>query len=216
MKSEKVLELLNSGKTEELKAMLQDEIYSNNLNCTKGDKQRYQAMKRYFKTDLGNIRESMQKPCKVDEYFSFLDGYSVVLTNENIGEIEEYDNSKDDYFKAGSLVKLDGKTEKINLNQVLADAKSKGYKFKRDELGNSQEFKYVFKYKDSFYKIGILDQAYSIINDGELAEVTYQKELSPLLIETKIGKCIVLPIRAASIINKIIIEVNNEDYSKIA
>lgn len=216
MKNEKVLELLNSGKIEELKVLLQDEIYSNNLTSIKGDKQRYQAMKRYFKFDLGNIKESLQKPCKVGEYYSFLDGYSAILTKESIGEIEEYNNKDNDYFKVEQLMNVDGITEKINLNQILADAKAKGYKFKKEEIGNKQDFNYVFKYKNSFYKIGILDQAYSIINDGEIAEVTYQKELAPLLIETKTGKCIILPIHTKSITEQIIIELNSEDNTKIA
>lgn len=216
MKNEKILEMMSNGKIEELKRMLQEEIYSNSLNSSKGEKQRYQAMKRYFKFVDSYKSESMQKPCKVNEYYSFLDGFSAVLTNENIGEIEEYDNSKNDYFKVDSLLKVEGKTEKINLNQVLADAKAKGYKFKKDEVANSQDFKYVFKYKDGYYKIGILDQAYSIINDGELAEVTYQKELAPLLIETTIGKCIVLPVNVKSITNQTVVELDSQDNVKIA
>jgi hypothetical protein len=82
--------------------------------------------------------------------------------------------------------------EKVNLNEILAEAKANGYKYKMSEIA-SGEFTYYFRYKEGFYKVGILDQAYSIINDGEEAEVYYSGAKNVLLIKTSIGIAGILP-----------------------
>lgn len=66
--------------------------------------------------------------------------------------------------------------------------KSKGYKFKKDAVNH------VLKLHDGYFNIKLIDQAYSIINDGEDAEVTYNGNKSPMVIKTNIGKCLVLPV----------------------
>ena len=64
MKNTKVLELLNNGKIEELKRMLQDEIYQDSLKNNGNAKKRYMAMKRYFKYSRKNNSLGMKMPCK--------------------------------------------------------------------------------------------------------------------------------------------------------
>ena len=199
MKNTKVLEMLNNGQIEELKALLQDEIFTEGLANTSGEKKRYSAMKRYFKFKDRNAAKSWQVPCMDinvhgERYNSFVDGYSIVLTKESIGEMESYDNSKNDYFKMDKMIDFSSANsiEKVNLNKILAEAKANGYKYKMSELA-SGEFTYYFRYKEGFYKVGILDQAYSIINDGEEAEVYYSGAKNVLLIKTNIGIAGILP-----------------------
>lgn len=143
-------------------------------------------------------------------YNSFVDGYSIVLTTEEIGEIASFDKSKDNYFNVARIVDLSrvNYIGKYNINNIISIAKSKGYKYKKLEIGNSLEFKYVCKIKDAYIKIGILDQAYSIINDGEDAEVYYINSKSPIYIKTSIGICLILPFHYCGdgAIDKIVIE----------
>ena len=200
MKNEYILELLEDGKIEELKKLVQDEIYQKALTSTPGAKQRYAAMKRYFKYETSSIAPRMCKPCKIEfqgvEYYSFLDGYSIALTTENIGDIEEFNTSDGEYYKIAQMINFNNATtvEKINLNSVLAEAKSKGYKYKKSEIGNNGDFTTVWNYKDAYYKVGILEQAYSLINDGEEAEVYYINPKAPIYIKTSIGIAVVLPV----------------------
>lgn len=199
MKNTKVLELLNNGEIEELKRMLQDEIYQDSLKNNGNAKKRYMAMKRYFKYSSKNNSLGMKMPCKdinIDGklYNSFLDGYSFALTTENIGELESFDKSKGEYFKIDKLIDFTGDMEKININTILAEAKVEGYKYKKSELADNNDFQYILKYKDGYYKIGLLDQAYSIIDNGENVEVYYKNNKSLLMIKTSIGFCGILPI----------------------
>lgn len=54
-------------------------------------------------------------------------------------------------------------------------------------------FSTFFKYKEGYFKVGLLDQAFSIINDGEKAEVYYTGAKSLLFIKTSIGIAGILP-----------------------
>lgn len=65
MRSEKILEMLDNGKIEDLKAALQDEIYTESLKKKPDAKKRYSAMKKYF-TYCDSGREILQKPCEVE------------------------------------------------------------------------------------------------------------------------------------------------------
>lgn len=201
MKNTAVLEMINNGEIDTLKSLLQDEIYKDSLKGNPGVEKRYKAMEQYIKAATNwtaKVREDFHKPCKVnvhgEEYYSFIDGYSIVLTKESIGQIQEYDNSENTYLKVEKMVTFDGMMEKINVNKILAEAKSKGYKWKKTELGDNGNFNYVFKYKDGYFKIGLFDMAYSIIDDGKEAEVYYISNRSPLTIRTSVGIAVILPV----------------------
>lgn len=213
MKSQHILEMLNEGKIEDLKALLSEEIYKSELQ-DKGKKARYSAMKRYYRLTDKNGREMLKKPCKDIEYKGklyncFIDGYCFTVTTESIGNMETYDNANNDYFSVGRLISFNGDMEKLNLNKILATAKSKGYKYKKSEV-NTINAVYYLKYKGSYYKIGLLDKAYSIINDGEEAEVYYSGYSggkSVLIIKNNIGIAGICPIIIKGDIgSKIIIE----------
>ena len=198
MQNTRILEMINNEQTEELKKLIQEEIYQDSMKGNGDAKKRYAAMKRYFKyASVNNTKTSM--PCKdivLDDgmYNCFLDGYSFALSIENIGEIAAYDNSNNSYFDLKKLINYPPDMEKINVNSVLAEAKSKGYKYKKSEIGEENSFQYLFYYKERFYKVGILDQAFSIINDGEESEVYCSRETPILYMKTSIGMCAILPV----------------------
>lgn len=211
MRNVKVLEMLNNGKIEELKSMLQDEIYAETLKSKPDAKKRYTAMKKYF-TYHNTGRESLQEPCEVEidgnKYISFCNAYSIALTRESCGEMELFDNSKGNYPDVTRLITYNGKEDKIDIHKVLAEAKSKGYKLKKSEVGF--DFKYVMHYGGAYFKIGLLDATYGIIDDGKEA-VVYHVEgpRKPLTITTDIGVCVVMPVFIeGDPDDKIVIEVN--------
>lgn len=210
MKSQHILEMLNEGKIEDLKALLSEEIYKSELQ-DKGGKARYSAMKRYYRFADKDKVEMLKKPCKDIKYQGklyncFIDGYCFALTAESLDNMETYDNTNNDYFNVSRFISFNGDMEKLNLNKILAIAKSKGYKFKKSEVDTINAV-YYLKYKGSYYKIGLLNKAYSIINDGEEAEVYYSGKSDVLIIKNNIGIAGICPIIIkGDIANKIIIE----------
>lgn len=202
MTSEKILEMLHDGKIEELEKILQNEIYKKSLKNNGSAAKRYKAMERYFKTLYENQREEMSKPCKNisvfgKNYTCFIDGYCIVLTTESIGNIEEYDNSNNTYFDVEKMVdyfSIANETKEVNISEILANAKSKGYKYKKCEYWTGEKANYLLKINDCYVKIGLLDKAFLIINDGNNAELYYINRLSPILIKNELGIALVLPI----------------------
>ena len=198
MQNTKVLEMINNGQIEELKALLQDEIFTDSLKGNGNAKKRYSAMKKYF-TLAKAYNAACEKPCVIDfegqKYTSFVNGYSIALTTETAGQMEHFEDASN-YLNVAKMVTYDGTKREIDFTRVLAEAKSKGYKLKKSEVEAGNDFKYVMHYDGAYYKIGLLDATYSIINNGEKAEVYHQdgKKTSPMIIKNDIGVCVVLPI----------------------
>lgn len=198
MRNTKVLEMLKSGRIEELKKELQDEIYEEALKTKPGAKQRYAAMKKYFGYHKA-VRESLQKPCRDIEfegrvYTAFTNSWSLALTTEDTGEIDMFDKNNGNYPDVARLVSLKGNSVKIDIPKVIAKAKSKGYKLNKLEVG--PKFIFLMLYDDSYYKIGLLESTYGIIDDGEPA-MSYKVSgpNKPLTLETDIGYCLIMPVR---------------------
>lgn len=204
MKNTVVLEMLKDGRVDELKRLLTDEVYQDSLKKNVGAKERYAAMKRYFKY-VDRPNPCCHYPCdnvKVNGeiYNSFMDGYSFVITKEPLGEMGTYNEEEyGPYFKLDGFVNYANYTEvdRVDLNKVLAEAKSKGYKFKKAET--THDFRYMLRYKDGGYKMSLLDRAFSIVNDGSVAKVYYKDRLGMLMIETSIGIAGILPVNLEKI-----------------
>lgn len=212
MKAEKILEMINNNEIKELKKILQDEIYTNHLKGSPGKKKRYTAMNRFFKYVTQN-NPALLSPCRDVEvstgilsgkYNCFCDSYSIVLTAEDIGEIKPYNTDKGKYFDIEKLLCgniNDLHISRIDFNSVLAKAKSLGYKLIKSEVSGNYE--YILKYKpfddkdSAYFKIGLFDKAFSIIDDGKPCEVYYMNRKAPLFIKSSIGLCLVLPINAS-------------------
>lgn len=197
MRSVKVLEMLNNGKIDELKVSLRDEIYEESLKKNPDSKKRYTAMKKYF-SYTNNYREVCNKPCKIEfedkEYTSFTNSLSLVLTTEDTGEIGLFNTENDTYPEVGRLIHLNGEKTEIDFNKILAEAKSKGYKLNKKEVGAG--FEYLMRFNETYYKIGLIDISYGLINDGQPVTVYYQiDKRMPITIQNDIGIEVIMPIR---------------------
>lgn len=123
MRTVRILEMLNAGKLDELKAELKDEIYQESLKNKPNAKKRYAAMKKYFSYHEPS-RECLQKPCKIifedKEYTSFTNSWSLVLTTEDTGELELFDKGKGNYPDVTKLINFDGIKRKVDFNKIFA------------------------------------------------------------------------------------------------
>lgn len=196
MRASKVLEMLESNRIEELKRLLQEEIYEESLKTKPGAKKRYAAMKRYFGYHR-TAREVLQKPCQVEfegtQYISFCNSWSLALTTEDCGEISLLDDPSR-YPDVTRLLRFDGVKKKMDFNKIFAEARSKGYKLTKSEVGST--FKYLLHYDGTYYKLGLLEATFGIINDGEMAMVYHPDgERMPLTIKNDIGLCMIMPVK---------------------
>lgn len=195
MQNTKILEMLNNGQVEELRTLIQEEIFTEGLKTKPDAKRRYAAMKKYF-SYVKNVNTACTMPCVVDfegeKYTSFTNGYSLVLTKETSGEMELF-KCPEKYFKVEKLVTYNGDAKEIDFNKIFAEAKSKGYKLKKSEVEETGDFKYVFHYNNAYFKIGLLDATYSIINNGSKATVWHLGEYAPMIIKNDLGVCVILP-----------------------
>lgn len=213
MQNKKILEMLNNGQIEELKLRIREEIFTDELKSKPSAKQRYVAMKKYF-SYVKNNNKALEKPCVIDfdgeKYTSFINGYSIALTKETSGEMELFED-QDNYLNIQKMIVFNGEEKEIDFNTIIAEAKSKGYKLKKSEVEQGDNFKYVFHYDNAYFKIGLLDSTYSIINDGQKATVWHpgnRKEHSPIIIKNSIGVCLILPFKYdKSKLNVTVIEV---------
>lgn len=196
MQNTKILEMLNSGQIEELKVLIQEEIFTDELKSKPGAKQRYTAMKKYF-SYIKNSNPFYTMPCVIDfcgeKYTSFSNGYSIALTKESSGEMKLFEDSEK-YLNISKMITYDGEVKKIDFKQIMAEAKSKGYRLKNSEVDQNRDFKFMLHFNNAYFKIGLLDITYSIINDGEIVTVYSKGEKhSPLILKNDIGICLVLP-----------------------
>lgn len=195
MKSSKVLEMLHQNRIEELKAELQDEIFTESLKSKPNAKKRYTAMKRYLKT-ISEARPILTKPCAIEfegeKYNSFTNTYSLAFTKEDCGEIAMCDEP-DRYPDVNRLVSFTGDVDSIDLERVLAEAKSKGYKYTKNSI-HSNEF--LMQYKGAYFRIGLVDVTYGVIADGDPVTVYHNGDkFGRLVIQDHIGIGLILPVR---------------------
>jgi hypothetical protein len=195
MRNTKIMEMLNKGQIEDLKAALEDEIYEESLKAKPNAKKRYAAMKKYFGY-AGSVREALQKPCVVEfegqQYTSFCNSYSLALTTEDTGELELFEDASR-YPDVSRLIRFDGDEKKVDFTKVIAEAKSKGYKLKKSEFYSN---KYLMRYSGSYFRMMLLESTYGIIDDGEEATVYHSEHSNrPLVIKNDIGICVVMPVR---------------------
>lgn len=194
MKSSKVLEMLNRGQIDKLKAELRDEIFTESLKGKPTTKKRYNAMKRYLKT-ISESRPILTKPCAIEfegkPYNSFTNSYSLVLTTESCGEIAMCDEP-DRYPKVDRLIPTNGEEGSIDFERVLAEAKSRGYKYSKSAIRSNE---YLMHYKGGYFRMALVDVTYGIIANSEATNVYFNGKFQPLTIKNDLGIGIILPIR---------------------
>ena len=196
MQKIKILEMLNENRIDELKQRLRDEIYADVLKSKPGAHKRYLAMKKYFK-HIVSEREFLKKPCIVEyqgeTYTSFCNSYSLALTKEPCGAIELFTDT-DRYPDVARLIRYDGDGRRVNFKKAIAEAKTNGYVLTKNEA-YLHKFRFLLRYKNAYFRLGLLDLTYSIIDDGEPALVYVgDTDRSPITIETSIGICTVMPL----------------------
>lgn len=206
MKNSKVLEMLKQNRIEELMSELKDEIFTESLKGNASAKKRYAAMKRYLKT-ISESRPILTKPCEVEfegsKYNSFTNTYSLALTTESCGEIEMC-NEPERYPDVTRLIPLGGEENTLDFRKVLAEAKSQGYKYTKTAI-HSNDF--LMRYRENYFRIGLVDVTYGILDDGEETAVYFNGHNRPLTIKTQFGYGLVLPIRAdGELVGSVIID----------
>lgn len=167
-----------------------------------GCKMRRYAMKRFYrfvddkKPNYDKFPYRNIKVFKEEVMNCLLNDYCFVLTKEEIVGMEDYKDIepyKDFPNINGILRKMSKHGIKVDINKVIDVAKHAGYKYSKCEIeGGFKDFKYVWKYEDAYFKIGLLDKAFQVINDGEKADVYYKAFNAPLFIRTSIGIAAVL------------------------
>lgn len=109
------------------------------------------------------------------------------------------------------------KRKKINFAEVIALAKTKGYKLKKSEFYTN---KFLMKYNGIYFRIPLLDSAYSLIDDGDEVSVFHdENSLRPLVMQNSVGIAMILPIRYdGDPVNagNIVIEVSEKGVSAIS
>lgn len=219
METAKIIDLLENYKIDELLYKLKNELYLEEIGKEAGAKQRYAAMKRYFKYTKNMKSSVIRMPCKVEYegkfYYSFTDGYSLVFTSEGIGAIEEYDNRGGTYYKVESQMVIDGVEDTIDMRPIFAEASKLGYRYSKNEL-DTGKFTTAWNYKGNYFKMGILDQAFRIIDDNEPAIVYSKGYLNPIVFKTSIGFAMILPCSTFKAELKKIVSTKNLDKSSTA
>lgn len=203
MKNEKILEMLNNGEIEELKKVISEEIYNSSLDKNGNAKSRYKAMKDFYKFPSNKTDTRFLKPCKKSIrgqlYNCFLSSDVLVCTKESTGNIELYNEKEEarEWFNVEKLINASDFEiiEDIDFNDILSEAKSKGFKPVKQEIQYGNCAKYYLRFRDAYYKIGLLNKGYSIIDGGKHQEVFYNDKVSPLYIYNSLGIVMLLPVR---------------------
>lgn len=94
------------------------------------------------------------------------------------------------------LINIEGEPRKLDINKIIAEAKSQGYKLRKYEFFSNH---CLMHYDGSYYRIPLIDSAYSIIaDDGECDVYHGGSYRSPIIIKNNIGLAMILPINRYS------------------
>ena len=90
------------------------------------------------------------------------------------------------------LINFEGEPKKLDINKVIAEAKSRGYKLRKYEFFSNHCLMY---YDGSYFRIPLIDSAYGVIaEDGEVDVYHGDSYRKPLVIKNDIGIAIIMPI----------------------
>lgn len=199
MKAEQTLKMLEENKIEELKKMLRDEIAENSLRISKSEKRRFSAMKKYFEYAKKRIYNPVcQKPSMLTfegkTWTALTNGQSVVLTKESCAPMETIPPEM--YVKLQKMIAKKGRAVSVDIGKAIAVAKSLGYKISGKEVvGSGYDFNYAFYYDGAYYKVGLVDATYAVLDAGTECIVYHEEgqKKQPIVIENEIGIAIILP-----------------------
>ena len=153
-------------------------------------------MKKYFGY-IKSARAVCTKPSMIEfegkTMTSFCNSYSLALTKEPCGGIALFTDDDGNYPDTGKIVRREGIPNKVDFHKAFAKAKAEGYKLKKSEV-DGHKYKYLFKYGKSYFKVGLVQITYAIIDDGKEATVYNSRVACTLMtIENDIGVCTIMP-----------------------
>ena len=90
------------------------------------------------------------------------------------------------------MIVTNGDEGTIDFNKVLAEAKSKGYKYTKTAIHNND---YLMRYNGAYFRMALIDITYGILDEGQPITVMFNGHHRPLTIQNDLGIGIVLPIR---------------------
>ena len=206
MKAETVLKYLEENDLEGLRFRVKSEMYKNGLSVT--GKQRLSAMKKYAETPTRYTkplsRQHLERPklleYKDEEYYSFLNGISIVLTKEQPNGIPPQDEERP-YLNVVDIMSDFDKFEyigKFNFAQHKVEAKLKGYKFLKKAILQADNTTVFSKFEETYINTALLDISLSILNDGEDFEVYMDKDKKDtcgIFFKNRYGYALILPVR---------------------
>lgn len=224
MNNTKILKMLEDGQIEDLKMAIKQEIYTDSLKGKSGAKERYKAMLRFVKYNADNIREAIRLPKEIDGKLYFTNGNCLVETSEGIGEIETCTGN---FLNVKNILSDTENKNKysycsgFNVQEILAKAKSEGYRFTAKALQdlNTVDKPFICKIHNSYYNLALLEYAYNIISDGQNAMAIYSDNWRyGISLKTSVGRVYILPIRYEKPHkdNEVIIEVQLSELSESA
>lgn len=206
MKAETILNYLNNNDIEGLRLKLESEIYKSSLSVT--GKQRLSAMKKYAETPTQYtkplLRQHLERPKLIEynheEYYSFLNGSSLVFTKEKPNGITPQDEERP-YLNVTGL--MDGIIDykyvgNFNFTHHKVDAKMEGYKFLKKLMLKVNETNIFSQFEETYINTALLDLSLSILDDGEDFEVYMDKDKRDtcgIFFKNNIGYAYVMPIR---------------------
>lgn len=198
MKAEYVLNMINEGQIDILKEHAQNEIYERGLLKGSGERDRRNAIKRLYEFNQNEAKknsnyERLVKPFKFEKNGTL---YSVFMNLQCIAySTESFDfDFVGTTFNLSTFFNTETAYDEFDFRAVVAKAKSFGYRLNKSTLA-LKGINYMLNYKDAYFNIAVLDQAFSMIDDNKNPMCIYEGEKKPFYLKSGIGQCMILPIK---------------------
>jgi hypothetical protein len=206
MEPKYILEMIEENRIEELKVFLNEEIKQQEIKLIPGVSARYKAMKEFYKyvyDDKPFFNAVSKVKIGGEKYNLIFDPYSIVFTKESVGTIPTYEKKNiPDVMTFLSVDTSESTVMDIDMEEILYKGKKQGYKRLEREMKYGKGGRYYLSGENNFYKFGLIDKAFSIINDGTSAKVFEIPKV--IYIKTTLGMAIVLGLRSSPYGNNII------------
>ena len=159
------------------------------------EKTRFNAMKRYYRYDYGKWKAPYENVMVCGKKRNvFFDTRSFTVTKEALNGIEP---TKQKFMSLDRYLDTSNSdcVFTYDMSDLIQRRKENGYRYKISDVKEPKPQNFI-ECKGKYYNLPLIDKAFSIIDDGELATIYhYDKLNAPLLIETSIGVSAICPIR---------------------
>ena len=179
------------------------------MSKNKLQEKRLKAMEKYIKKSIRhshkNITEYSYEYGVIDGRYLF-DAFDIVISNDDLSSLpqskSDIANTIKKFLKAEKDTIKDNKTYKIDINKLIKDIKSDGYKDTLKQMNyekqNSNE-RYVVYINDTFIYFRLFYKAYMCIDNNEVCKVSdIGNKKQPLYISNDVGEMLILPFKTDS------------------